>query len=421
VFSGADVLASYVQGVGLAPSQGGFGGLASSIVRGADSLKPERTKEFETGFDIGLFRDHADLSFTYYRAITSDVILLTPLPPTSGFERQARNSAKFRNAGAEISLNVRPITTKNFAWDVGVQWAKNQSRVLDLGGPDFIRLDPNNINPFAVVQNGEEIGVFRDQGYARCGESPSGLDAVVPGVDLAEVCAGAPSGALYLAEDGFPVVDQTERIVGNPNPDWTGSVRTGVRYKRFNISGLLDIRNGGQLYNGTRAALLSYGTHKDTEQRADCSGEVCVGNEHRFGASDSPVSGPVVGPGVDPATGLGIPVPIGENWYSGTAAPGSGAGGLFGGPSGAFFEDGGFVKLREISVAYTFDYPWVQRTLGFSTIDVRFSARNLKTWTDYTGYDPETNLGGAIQATRGLDYFNQPQSRSFSLSVTLNR
>jgi hypothetical protein len=84
-------------------------------------------------------------------------------------------------------------------------------------------------------------------------------------------------------------------------------------------------------------------------------------------------------------------------------------------------EDGGFVKLREVSVGYTLDYPWVQRALGFTSIDLRVSGRNLITWTDYTGYDPEVNLGGAIQATRGIDYFLMPQSRSFLLSVTLNR
>ena len=54
-------------------------------------------------------------------------------------------------------------------------------------------------------------------------------------------------------------------------------------------------------------------------------------------------------------------------------------------------------------------------------IDLRVSGRNLFTWTDYTGYDPEVNLGGAIQATRGMDYFTMPQTRAFLFSVTLNR
>ena len=88
IYSGATLIGGYTQGMGNTPGQGGFGGLASSIVLGADSLRPERTNEFETGFDLGLLRDKADLSFTFYNAITSDVILLTPLAPSSGYERQ---------------------------------------------------------------------------------------------------------------------------------------------------------------------------------------------------------------------------------------------------------------------------------------------------------------------------------------------
>ena len=81
------------------------------------------------------------------------------------------------------------------------------------------------------------------------------------------------------------------------------------------------------------------------------------------------------------------------------------------------------MKLREVSLSYTLDAAWVQRSLGFASIDVRVAARNLKTWTNYTGYDPESNLGGAIDAaagSSGVDYFNNPQTRSFVFSVTLN-
>ena len=77
--------------------------------------------------------------------------------------------------------------------------------------------------------------------------------------------------------------------------------------------------------------------------------------------------------------------------------------------------------VREISVGYTFDSHFVKSTLGLSTIDLRLAGRNLKTWTRYTGYDPETNLGGATGHSLGLDYFNQPQTRSFVITIGLNR
>jgi TonB-linked SusC/RagA family outer membrane protein len=423
IFSGAALLGGYTQGMGSTPTQGGFGGLASSIVKGANTLRPERTKELEGGVDLAVLRDRADLSFTFYNATTSDVILLTPLAPSSGYEREAKNSAKFRNRGYEISLNVRPIRTATLAWDVGLQWASNRSRVLSLGGPQFVRLDPNGLTPSAVVIEGEEIGVFYDLGLARCGVSPGGMGAVVTGYDLdpgaapgpTAPCVGAPRGAYFIDATGEPVIDNTLRVIGNPNPRWTGSVRTSFQYGKIHLSGLLDVRHGGQMYNGTRAALYSYGTHQDTDVRADCSsGVTCTGNEHAIGDPGSPIEGPVVGPGA------GLPIPIGQNWYEG-AVIGTGIGGLFGGTSEQFIEDAGFVKLREITVGYTFDQPWVQRALGFNSVDVRVSGRNLMTWTKYTGYDPETNLGGSVQSTRGMDYFNMPQTRSFVFSVILNR
>ena len=84
-------------------------------------------------------------------------------------------------------------------------------------------------------------------------------------------------------------------------------------------------------------------------------------------------------------------------------------------------EDGTYTKLREISIAYTLDGKWVPNLIGLSSIDLRFAGRNLKTWTKYKGIDPETNLGGAAFATQGIDYFNNPQTRSFVVSVGLNR
>ncbi len=99
----------------------------------------------------------------------------------------------------------------------------------------------------------------------------------------------------------------------------------------------------------------------------------------------------------------------------------NGIGGGFGAVSKQFVEDGSFVKLRELAVAYTFNQGWLRRNVGFSTLDLRVSGRNLFTWTDYKGLDPEANLGGAEFFTQGIDYFNNPQARSVVLSLTLNR
>jgi outer membrane receptor protein involved in Fe transport len=385
-----------------------------SELRPAQTLKPERSKELEAGVDLAFFRDRADASVTWYDKKSSDIILLQPLNPSVGFFAQGANAASMQNRGWEVSLNVRPVQAAEYNWEVGLQWARNRNKVLSLGGERFIPIGDFN-NQVAMVN--QPIGVYLGSGFLRCGVS-SGANLIdTLGTTLATVCAGKPNGALFisgpagLGPAGFPLQDPDLRIVQDPNYNWTGSVRTSLRYRKFQVSGLIDIRHGGQIWNGTKGALWSYGTHLDTQNRATCTSQTaCTGNMKTFGQGgwwDGPVAGP----------GAGTAVPIGENWYRFQAAC------PFIGIDEPCIEDAGFVKLREVSLGYTFDQPWVQRTLGFSSIDLRLTGRNLKTWTKYTGYDPETNLGGAISANAGaggVDYFNNPQTRSFVIAVTLN-
>ena len=396
----------------LLQNQGGNGGLTQSPQKGQPDLGPERTKEIEAGIDLGLFNNVADAGITFYNDRTEDVIFQAPLANSTGFTSQAQNAGTIRNRGVEVTLNVRPIQKTNVAWDFGVQFAKNDNRVLDLAGQQFVDLgtptgggvgrDLTSNGSFtgavATAWAGEQVGVLRGNDFARCGR---GL-GVIPDnngnpIDVGALCQGQPSGAMVIDGTGFPFLDPTVRVIMNGNPDWTGSVRSSLRFHRVTVSGLLDIKKGGQIWNGTRGALDNFGTHKETEIR---------GQTRTFGKDY--FSGPVVGPGAN------TPVVIDENWFEGL---GSG----FGPVSAQFIEPGGFVKLREIALAYTFDQAWVQHTLGLSSIDVRLSGRNLATWTDYTGIDPETNLSGALSAIQGIDYFNNPQTRSYVITIGLNR
>ncbi len=394
-------------------TQGSNGGLFTSSTIGNNALKPVRVEETEVGVDLGFFDQKADLGLTYYFDNSKDVILPVTIAPSSGFSLLVANAAHLRNLGYEMTLNVRPYTTTNFAWDFGLQWAKNNGKVLDLAGAQFVE----NVNQFAGTFTGAvgasslgyPILTLRGNDFVRCGRGLVDIadnnGANIPDVDAA--CNGAPNGALYIDATGFPVVDPTDRVIADPEPHWTGSIRTSLRYKKWQISGLVDHKQGGQVWDGTRGALYQFGTHKDTEIR---------GGTFVFGpATDAAPSYPFFGGGAVAGPGAGTPVVIDAgSWFQ---SNGSG----FGPVATPFIEDGTYTKLREISVAYTFDQPWVSRTLSLSSIDLRLSGRNLKTWTDYRGIDPEANLGGAAVAFQGIDYFNNPQTRSIVVSVGLNR
>ena len=382
---------------------GGVGGLVTRYNLPTAKLGPERVKEFETGVDIGLFQDKADFGITYYRDKSSGVILNLPVAGSTGYTEEPVNAAALRNIGFELALNMRPVTTRSVAWDIGLQWAHNRSLTTDLAGVQFAPFPlsggSNGLGIQGVAIQGQPIGVYYGSDYVRCGR---GL--VVNGADIdhaAGQCMGALAGALYLDQTGFPQLDPSANyVVGDPNPKWTGSLRSSLRLKKFSVTGLLDVRHGGQAYDGTRGALDHFGTSLESQQFRD-GGTFVFGKTYLQGQQ---VAGP----------GAGMAVPLGEAWFTGP-------GGVFNGPVSAFIEPGGFVKLREVSVGYTFDQPWVSRLLGFTSMDLRVAGRNLVTWTKYTGVDPETSLLGSATAVRGINYFNDPQTRSFVFSVTLNR
>lgn len=377
-------------GPALATNYAGFGGYVSDSQRGQENIKPERTKEFETGLEVAFWNSRIFLNTTYYNKRTVDAILPLPVAPSIGYDTQLKNAAEFRNEGLEVALQVFPIRQRDLEWDLQFLWARNNNLVTDLSGANFVFLNGfAGTASFAV--EGQPYGAIRGVDFIRFGRG-----STVGGQSIDALYPNSPKGALYIAEDGFPVTDPEIRVIGDPNPDWTGSIGTTFKlFKDLRISGLFDFKHGGDMWNGTKGALYNFGTHKDTEIRGETRvfGQTYYANEK--------VDGP----------GAGTPVVIGQSWYTGK---GSG----FNGPSSQFIEDAGYVKLREISVAYKFRGGFV-RNLGLSDIDVRLSGRNLVTWTDYTGIDPETNLTGTTGG-RGLEYFNNPFYRSYALSFRLN-
>lgn len=388
-------------------SQSGFGGLVTDAALGNSDLKPERSKETEGGIDLGLFRQRADLGLTVYNRKSSDVILQVPVNASqTGAQTALANGATISNKGVELTLNTRPYTGSDFAFEIGGNFGRNRNRVESLLGAEFV---PYNNEGFTgsigSSSVGEPVGVIRGSDFARCGR---GLTIVINGVptDIDAGCAGAPDGALYLTANGLPVGDPTDRVIADPNPDWTAGLNSSIKIRnRLTISGLLDMRHGGQVWDGTRGALYRFGTHKDTEIRSRTDGQFGV----NFMTDVYPTT---AGPGKDT---VAFTTPTAwQNWFTGN-------GGSASPYQYQFVEDGSFVRLREVSAAMSFNNNWVRNRLGFESIDLRLSGRNLVTWTRYQGLDPESNLGGAEFLTQGFDFFSSPTTRSFLISLGLNR
>jgi len=295
-----------------------------------------------------------------------------------------------------VSVNLRPVQTPELNWSVGLQWAKNTNTVTNLVGNAFISLPfAGFTDPAGSAYVGYPLGEIRGSDFVRCGRGI--VDPTYGSIDA--LCGSAPKGAVFLGTDGYPLLDPNYEPIADPTPKWTGSVQSSLQHGGWTVSGLLDIKHGGQIWNGTRGALTFFGKSANT----------LVRDVTRTFGKDYYTQFTFAGPGV------GVPVLIDQaNWYQG------GIGSGFTGPSSQFIEDGGFVKLREIAVAYTLNQPWVRTIFGFDAIDVRVSGRNLKTWTKYSGVDPETSLFGADVAQQGFDYFGTPQTRSFTFSVTLH-
>lgn len=402
-------------GDALKTSINGVPGITSSTQLGNSSLKPERNRETEFGADLGFLDQKIDLSITGYNKKSTDVILpITVNAGSTGFLRAFGNPGALTNKGIELSLNARPFTSQNLAWEVGVMYGRNKGNVTNLGGADIFDLlegfGSNEAEGADVL--GYAPGVIIGTRFVHCG---NGTQIDVPGMtgtqNIDALCAATPGGfkknALFLGPDGLPVADPSVGVIGDPHPRYTMSYSTSLKLmNRLTLSGLLDVRKGGDAYDGTRGALYVFGTHKDTDQRSGTG---------QYGVNwDTKRYPDVAGPGKG-VVALTTPTQW-QDWLSVT-----GTGGGFAGPGEQFMEDAGFVKLRELSLTFSLDQPFIRNFTGFGSADIRIAGRNLKTWTNYRGLDPEVNNAGAEYFTQGIDWFANPHTRSFVLSFSLNR
>ncbi len=375
-------------------------GFAVSSGLGNPDLKHETQDSWEVGADLRFFNSRLGVDFTYFNNNNTDLLMSVPIAASSGFTSVFLNAASMESKGIEISLNATPVKTENFQWDFVANYTEFSNIVTKLAdGVDNIFLGGFTTPQVRAVVGEEYRSIFGEDWYRDANGN------VIINDDPTD-----------NFRDGYPMTNTAQGLVpiGNFNPDWTANMTNTLTYKNLSLSFLIDVKSGGVMYNGTAFAMNFFGVHERTEKRevyynTDGSidfdrtpAENIVVMDGVYGHIDD--DGNVVSSGVKNVT----PVVQDQAWFQG-------AGSNFGGgPSSAAMEPADWVRLRDLTVAY--NLPEISPLI--KDAQIYFSGRNLWIDTPYTGIDPETNLGGATNA-QGMDYFNSPGTRSFTMGLKL--
>ena len=375
----------------------GVVGYSNYYILGNPLLKPEKVNSTEVGAELKFLNNRIGLDFTYYMSKSLDQILATPVPGSSGYQYMYQNTGELSNKGMEIMLTTTPIKTKNFKWTVDINWSKNTSKVVSLGDTSIKALFLGGFEGSAVYAVvGEQYGSLYGGRWLRDANGNKVID-------------DDPNSGNY----GYPIVDNQVGIVGNINPKWIAGINTGFTVKNMlTLSATIDIRHGGDIWNGTRGALTFFGRTPGTvsalETPSASNNYLRYDTAHVFEGVKGHVDADgnlVLGDGQNDTK-----VALDQSWFQGN-------GGGFGSQFEDFIEDGSYVKLRELSLTYTFSKKCFKGT-PIAGLDISFIGRNLWLNTKYTGVDPETSLTGS-GSSQGMDYFNMPNSKSYGFSLKL--
>ncbi|MEA1784819.1 SusC/RagA family TonB-linked outer membrane protein [Arenibacter sp. GZD96] len=343
----------------------------------ASDLRPETTQSTELGFDARFLNNRFRLDFTYYKTNTFDQIFQTPTPSGSGITSRFQNGGDIQNKGVEIMLGANIFSTPDFSWDIDFNFATNQSEVLEIldGEQDELIVATDFIRQFRLVK-GEEFGDVYSRGFQR--------DA---------------QGNVIVGADGVPLkTNGLDVKIANFNPDWLGGIRNSFRFKNFNFSALIDIRQGGTIASFSEAILASDGLLDFTAQGRDGSlvfGQNIFRNETAVTESGAPNTIAVDAEALWSGQGLGgRNAPVGE----------------------AFVRDASNVRLRELILGYTVPQSILSKTF-ISSANISLVGRNLFFFSNKAeNVDPEavTDLGNSAE---GREAFAPPTTRTFGVSI----
>ena len=336
------------------------------------NVKPETKTELEIGADFAFLKNRFGLSINYYSQKVNDLLLTKAISPSVGgtsiLTNVSADSTFLSNKGFEAMISATVIKQKDITWNVGIIFNTNKNQVNGIDGTKIDLSTGGNIN---VAVNGSPYGVFYQTYYAR---DASGNYLLTTG-GLRQPARGVQNGVLSVTEtlnNGQPSGTELRRIIGDPNPSWTGSITSGFTYKKLSFNFLIDAIVGAQINDWNRITSNNVGWGSLAEQ--ELNGGVVRGTVYSV------------------------------------------AGGLVGGRIyEEHIEDATFYKLREVSLTYNFG-----KTLGFGeNATLSIIGRNVLSIDNYKGFDPETSSSGQSDRIRGNDFGAVPIPRQFMMKVNV--
>jgi TonB-linked SusC/RagA family outer membrane protein len=331
-------------------------------------VRPERMRELEIGADMGLFNNKATLSVNYYTQTISDLTLGTSIAPSRGGNTIIDNVGSMENKGLEIMLGFTPVSSKNFTWNSTIIYNQNRNKVLSAGS--FLNAIPNEAGAPVFYIEGQPASVFYGWYYAR-DASGNILNTTqnLPQRERGTQANGVLEGTTVRESNGQPSFAAgttfLRKVIGDPNPRWTGSWVNEFKYKKLSFNVMLEAVQGFQVFNADKRTRNNVGIGPLAEQ--EMRGTITRGTI---------------------ASLLNI-----EEFR---------------------VDDGSFIKLREVGLGYDFG----NIIPGVKSLNLSVTGRNLISWDNYTGFDPETNAGGNADRLRGIDFGNVPIPRSYQVKLT---
>ncbi|MBO9730987.1 MAG: SusC/RagA family TonB-linked outer membrane protein [Chitinophaga sp.] len=393
----------YNTGSGYVPLvDGPIGGSAIGWTRddrlGDLNLKPEFTNTFETGAELRFLDNRLGVDVTWYTSKSTDLLIPLKLSNATGYEDYYTNIGSIRNSGIEVALNATPVKTKTFSWDVRINFSTNRNKVLSLGkGLDEVPVAEQfgYAGSTATMKYivGYPVGAIFGKSYQRY----YGSDKEDPlMIDYSKPMIIGQTGSTA----GFPLINSSQKYLGNSQPKWIGSISNTFNYGPFTLSLLIDTRQGVQKYNQLANFMAAFGESAITGNRAD----------------------QVIFPGV-----LADGTPNTQKVYlqqaKGPDGRNYGAGfyrNVYRGVTENFVENAAWIRLRNISFTYQLPTSLLNATHLISGASITLTGNNVWLHTRYSGFDPESSSNASGSNVDAFAGFTYPTTRSFlaTLQVT---